>query len=398
VPKAFRIIPALGAVLFALVGLSACGGIPGDAVVSVSGKSITKDTFAHWMNVAAASSATTTTAAAKPVVPDPPTYKACIAHLAATAPAPAKGQKAPSQTQLKSQCEQQYKSLQTEVLGFLISSNWVLGEAASLGVKISDKEVTKQFEKIKTQQFPKPAEFQKFLASSGQTVSDLLLRVKLNLLSSKIQAKIVKEKSKVTQAQIAKYFKENPKRFSVAEKRNLLIVLTKTEAQAKSAKQEIESGKSFASVAKAVSIDPTSKANGGKLLGVVKGQEEKALDEAVFSASKGTLSGPVKTPFGYYIFEVTTITAGTQQTLKQAEASIKSQLTATQQQAALSKFVKDFKKKWTAKTDCRTGYVVADCKSYKAPKTTSTAAPATTTPNATTPEGSTPPASTTSTK
>jgi foldase protein PrsA len=378
VPKAFRFIPALGAVLFAFVGLSACGGIPGNAVVSVDGKSITKDTFAHWMGVAAASSPTGATT--KPVIPAPPKYTACIASLAATAPKPAKGQKAPTQAQLKSQCEQRYKSLQQEVLGFLISSEWVIGEAKSLGVKVSDKEVKKQFEKIKTQQFPKAAEFEKFLKTSGQTVSDLLLRVKLNLMSQKIQQKIVKQKSKVTQAQIAKYYKENPKRFGVAEKRSLRIILTKTEAQAKKAKQEIASGKSFASVAKAVSIDPTSKANGGLLPGVVKGQEEKALDAAVFSANKGALSGPIKTPFGYYIFVVQSITPGSQQTLKQAEPSIKSQLTASQQQAALSKFVKDFKKKWTAKTDCRAGFVVADCKQYKTPKTKSSSTPATTTP------------------
>ena len=49
--RAFRITAALGAVLFALVGLAACGGIPGDAVVSVDGKSITKDTYTHWLNV-----------------------------------------------------------------------------------------------------------------------------------------------------------------------------------------------------------------------------------------------------------------------------------------------------------------------------------------------------------
>jgi foldase protein PrsA len=387
VPRAFRITAALGAVLFALVGIAACGGIPGDAVVSVDGKSITKDTFTHWMSVAAASSATTT-GAAKPAVPVPPAYTACISSAAAAAKA-AKSKTTPTQAQLKSQCEQQYKSLQQEVLGFLISSNWVLGEASSLGVKISDKEVTKQFEKIKSQQFPKAAEFQKFLSTSGQTVSDLLLRVKLNLLSSKIQQKIVKEKAKVTQAQIAKYYKQNPKRFSVAEKRNLLIILTKTEAQAKSAKQEVQSGKSFESVAKKVSIDPTSKSNGGKLPGVVKGQEEKALDEAVFAAKKNVLTGPVKTPFGYYIFEVQSITPGSQQTLKQAEASIKSQLTASQQQSALSKFVKEFKKKWMSKTECRAGYVVADCKSYKAPKTTSTPAPATTAPATTTPSTTT---------
>jgi foldase protein PrsA len=381
VHRGLRTFAALGAVLFALLGLSACGGIPGDAVVSVDGKSIKKDTFDHWMSVASASSATTS--GSKPTVPDPPKYTACIARTKAQSK-PAKGQKAPTEPELKKQCEQQYKTLQTEVLGFLISSTWVLGEADSLGVKVSDKEVKKQFEKIKSQQFPKAAEFEKFLKTSGQTVSDLLLRVKLNLLSSKIQQKIVKEKSKVSHAEIEKYYKNNPKRFGVPEKRNLLIILTKTEDQAKKAKQEIESGKSFESVAKRVSIDPTSKSNGGKLPGVVKGQEEKSLDAAVFSAKKGVLTGPVKTPFGYYIFEVQSITTGSQQTLKQAESSIKSQLTATRQQSALSKFVKEFKKKWTAKTDCRAGYVVADCKSYKAPKTSSTSAPATTTPSTTT--------------
>jgi foldase protein PrsA len=388
VSKSLRYISALGAVFFALVGLSACGGgIPGNAVVQVGGNSITKTTYDHWISVAAASSSTTPGSVAKPVVPEPPSYTACIAHLEATSAKPAKGQAKPTAAQLKSECEQQYKSLQQEVLGFLISSAWVLGEGNSLGVTVSDKEVKKQFETIKNQQFPKPAEFEKFLATSGQTVSDLLLRVKLNLLSSKIQQHVVKSKGTPTEAQIAKYYNENKSRFGAPEKRNLRIILTKTEAQAASAKKEVESGKSFASIAKKVSIDPTSKANGGLLSGVVKGQEEKALDEAVFAAKKGVLSGPVKTPFGYYIFEVLSSTAGSQQSLAQAKSSIKQQLTATQQQTALSKFVKEFKKKWTAKTECRTGYAVQDCKGYKAPKTSSTApvVPQTGTPTTSTP-------------
>jgi foldase protein PrsA len=375
VSKAFRFPPALGAVLFAVAGVSACGGIPGNAVVQVGGSPITKATYSHWLSVAASSSAPT--AGAKPVIPEPPNYTACIAHLQAVTPKPPKGQPAPTPAQLKAQCREQYKSLQQEVLGFLISSEWVIGEASALGVKASDKEVKARFEQIKTQQFPSAPQFQKFLSSTGQTTSDLLLRVKLNLLSSKIQQKIIKSKTTVTQAQIAKYYKENPQRFGTPEKRNLDIILTKTEAAAKKAKQEVASGKSFASVAKRVSIDPTSKANGGVLAGVVKGQEEKTLDTAVFSAKPNVLSGPVKTVFGYYVFKVTGTTAGSQQTLAQAQSSIKQQLTATQQQAALSKFVKDFKKKWTAKTDCRAGYVIPDCKQYKAPKNTSTATPVT---------------------
>ena len=371
--KTLRFIPALGAVFFASLVLTACGGgIPSNAVVQVGSNPITKTTFEHWLSVAAASSATTATAkTAKPVVPDPPDYTECIAHLEATAAKPAKGQAKPTTAQLKSECEQQYTSLKQEVLGFLISSEWVIGEASHLGVNVSDAEVKKEFAKIKTEEFPKASEFEKFLSTSGQTVSDLLLRVKLNLLSQKIEKQIIKEKSKVTQAQIAKYYKENQSKYGTPEKRNVLIILTKGEAEAKKAKQEIESGKSFASVAKSTSIDPTSKAKGG-LLTITKGQEEAALNTAIFSAPLNKLSGPVKTPFGYYIYEVKSSTPGTQKTLAQSESTIKEQLTSTGQQSALSKFTKEFKKTWMAKTDCRAEYVVADCKQYKAPKTSST--------------------------
>jgi foldase protein PrsA len=372
VSKSLRSLSALGAVLFALVGISACGGIPGDAVVQVSGTPIAKTAFEHWMKVASASSATGSTE--KPVIPEPPNYTACIAHLAATTAKPAKGQKAPTTAELKSQCATEYKSLQSEVLGFLISSQWVLGEASSLGVKLSDAEVKKEFAKIKSQEFPKPSEFEKFLSTSGQTVSDLLLRVKLNLLSQKIEKKIIKEKSKVSEAQITKYYNENKSKFGTPEKRNVQIILTKTEAAAKSAKKEVESGKSFATVAKSVSIDPTSKANGGLLKEVVKGEEEQALDTAIFAAAKNVLGGPVKTPFGYYVYEVLSTTPGTQQPLSKVKATVKQQLISTGQQSALTKFTKGFKTKWKSKTECRSGYVVADCSSYKAPKTSATGA------------------------
>ena len=386
--KTLRIIPALGAILIALVALSACGeSVPSDAVVQVGGTPLTKTAFDHWMGVASASTSNVGSTAKTPI-PVPPEYKECIAHLQASAPKPAKGEAPPTQAKLKSECESQYKELQQEVLGFLISSQWVLGEGSSLGVKLTDAEVKKEFEKIKKTQFPKAAEFEKFLASSGQSVSDLLLRVKLNLLSQRIQKKIIADKSKVTQAQIQKYYEEHKSHYGTPETRAVKLILTKTEAQAQSAKKEIESGKSFASVAKSVSIDPTTKAKGG-LLTVSKGQEEQALDSAIFSAKTNVLSGPVKTPFGYYIYEVLSIKAGTQQPLSKVQTTIKAQLVATNQQKALSSFVKEFRKKWTSKTICRVGYVVTDCKSYKAPKTTSTGVPTTATPttSTTTPGG-----------
>jgi foldase protein PrsA len=378
---------ALGAVLVTGLTLAACGGgIPGNAVVAVNGTPITTATFNHWMMVAAGSSAPTTGAKTKPVVPDPPTYKACVAHLEATAPKPAKGQPKPTAATLKTQCEQQYTALKQQVLGFLISANWVLGEAKAQGVKVSDKEVEKQFNQVKNQQFPKEADFQKFLASSGQTVSDLLLRVKLDMLSSKIQQKITKSAGKkASEKEIKSYYEQHKSQYGQPERRNILIVLTKTQAQAEAAKKEIESGTSFAAVAKKSSIDPVSKAAGGSLPGVVKGQEEKSLDAAVFGAKLNVLGGPIKTPFGYYVYEVKKTLPANQQPLSQVKSSIQQQLTAQNQQKALSEFVKNFRKKWEGRTECRAEYKVKDCKGYKAPATPTTpggtAVPQTSTPS-----------------
>jgi foldase protein PrsA len=370
--KPIRFAAALGAVLFAASGLTACGGgIPSDAVVQVNGQPITKATLDHWVGVAATAASATAAGqkAAQPVVPDPPAYTNCIAHLQATEPKPAKGQQPKTEAALKSQCEQQYKALQQTTLGFLISADWVIGQAEEQSVKLSDKEVQKKFNELKKQQFPKEAEFQKFLATTGQTVSDLLLRVKLSMLTTKIQEKVTKEaKKNVNEAAIAKYYNEHKSTYGKPESRDLRIVLTKTEAEAQQAKQEIESGKSFASVAKSKSIDPTSKSTGGEIKGVVKGQEQKALSEAVFAAKPGVLGGPVKTPFGYYIYEVKAVHAPTQQTLAQVKETIKTQLASTQQQTAFTAFVKEFRKRWEGRTECRTGYAVQDCKGYKAPK------------------------------
>ena len=362
--KSLRFIAALGAVLFATVAFAACGGIPGDAVVQVDGNNVQKTTFEHWMAVAAASTSVTPTE--KVGAPVPPNYTACISHAAKVASQ--SGGKVPTNAALKAQCATQYKSLSHEVLGFLISSEWVLGEANHLGVKASDEEVHKQFNQIRSTQFPTTAEFEKFVAKSGQTVSDLLLRVKLNMLSQKIQSKIVKEAGKVTEAEIQKFYTQNKGRYGTPEKRAVQIILTKTEAEALAAKKEIESGKSFSTVAKEKSTDPISKANGGLLPEVAKGQEEKSLDQAIFTAEVNKLGGPVKTPFGYYIYVVKTIKPGSQQSLTQAKTTIKQQLISTREQAALAKFVKEFKKNWTAKTNCQPEYTVPDCSNYQAPK------------------------------
>jgi foldase protein PrsA len=373
---------ALGAFFVVAIALAACGGssIPGNSVAKVGDTSITKTDFNHWLKIAAISSQgqsnpDVASGKAQAEIPDPPDYKACIANKAKTAPKPAKGQPAPTTAQFKQQCQTEYNGLRDQVLQFLISAQWIVGEADDQGVKVTDAEVEKQFETTKKQSFPKDADFQKFLKSSGMGLEDLKFRVKVQALSDKLRTKVTKGKDTVTDAQVKQYYDKNKSRFSQPERRDLLIVLTKTKAKADTALSALKGGQGFKSVAKKYSIDQASKNQGGKLLAVAKGQQEKSLDDAVFKASKGKLSGPIKTQFGYYVFKVTKVTKSSQQTLTQATPTIKQLLQSQNQQKALDSFVKDFQKRWKDKTNCRHGFVTQDCKNAPKPKSTSTVPP-----------------------
>jgi parvulin-like peptidyl-prolyl isomerase len=350
--------------------VAGCGEpeIPGNAVAEVDGTAIDKADFEHWLDVAARRSG-----ASGAAVPKPPDYAACIEQAKKTAPKPAKGQPKQTDADFKKQCAQQYDQLRDQVLGLLISFQWIEREAADQGIKVTDAEVRKSFEEQKKQSFPKEADYQKFLKTSGQSEDDLLMQVKLNLLSTKIRDKVTKGKDNVTDQQVKDYYEKNKAQFAQPQRRDLHIVLTKEQAKAKQAKAAIESGEPFAKVAKQYSIDNASKAQGGKLPGVAKGQQEKAFDDAIFSADKGKLVGPIKTQFGWYVFRVDNVNKASQQTLEQAKPTIKQTLASQNQQKALDTFVKDFRSRWKEKTDCRDGFVTQDCKN--APKATPTPTP-----------------------
>jgi foldase protein PrsA len=369
---------ALGAFFVAAAAFAACGGVPGNSVARVDDATIKKATFDHWMLVAAKSSQPPGAGGAV-TVPDAPNYTKCIAAARKAQPKPTKGSPPQTDKQLKATCKQQYEGLRDQVMQFLINAEWLQGEAGDQDIKVTDAEVTKSFNQQKKQQFPKEKDFQNFLKQSGMTEEDLRLNVRLTLLSNKLRTKVTKGKDKVTPAQITQYYNKNKARFAQPETRDVLIILTKTEAQAKAAKKALDSGTSFKAAAKKYSIDPATKEQGGQLTGVAKGQQDPAFDKAVFTAKKGVVGGPVKTQFGWLVYQVEKITPAKQQTLAQATPQIRQQLTSTGQQAALQKFIKDFEKKWKDKTDCREGYVVQVCKNYKKPKT-STTAPATTQP------------------
>jgi foldase protein PrsA len=369
-PKTLRPLSLLAALAAVILVIAGCGGndVPSDSVATVGDAKITKQQYTHWLIATVKQQAQSS--GQKPtdvVVPDPPDFTKCVA---AKAKQPAqKGAPKPDPKTLKTQCKQEYDSANQTTMQFLISSQWLLQETAKRKIVASDKEVRTTFDQQKKQSFPKEADYQKFLTSSGQTEADLLFRIKQTVLINKLQQAIIKEQGTVTDKQIQDYYNKNKQRFAQPETRDLQVVLAKTQAKANAAKKAIQSGTPWAKVAKKFSQDDASKSQGGKLPGVTKGQQEKTFDAAIFSASTNKLLGPIKTQFGFYVFRVTKITPAKQQSLDQVKTTIKSLLQSQGQQKALNDFVKDYQDRYTKMTDCAKGYVVSQCNNAPKPKT-----------------------------
>jgi peptidyl-prolyl cis-trans isomerase D len=74
--------------------------------------------------------------------------------------------------------------------------------------------------------------------------------------------------------------------------------------KAEDAIKRIKGGEAFDAVAREVSEDPGSAANGGDLGFFSRGLMTPAFEEAAFSLPVGQLSEPVRSPFGYHVIEV----------------------------------------------------------------------------------------------
>ena len=356
-PSRLIALPAAGVAL--AIAISGCGNdVPSGAVAKIDDSVIKKEEFNHWLQ-AAAQGQQPPGAGGEIVIPEPPDFTECI-EAKKTQPAPPGAQK-PTDDQLKDQCQQEFDALKQQVMQFLISAEWIQQEAEARDIEVSDEEVQKQFEDQKKQSFPNEKDYQQFLETSGQTEEDLLFRVKLDVLSTKVRDEILEGTEEVSDEDVATYYEENKERFAQPERRDLNVVLTKTEARANEARQALESGQSFKAVAKEFSIDEASKAQSGKLPAVAQGQQEKAFDDAIFAAERGELTGPVKTQFGWYVFEVTKVTPASQQSLEEATETIKSLLRSEREQEALDSFIEDFQEKYSDETQCADDYVVDEC-------------------------------------
>lgn len=188
-----RRILIISTLLAALLGFASCGGAgaSGEVVARVAGVgAISKAMLDHWIPVEAVViyQEQPTQPVPKGLIPDPPRYTACMAYLRVT---PQRlGESAPKSTalELKRKCAQRLGELKVLTLNTLLDWEWTIGAGMKAGLKATDAEVRQRLERTTKTYYPKRTDFTRYLRLTGQTMSDVLFRAKVQVFEVKLVA------------------------------------------------------------------------------------------------------------------------------------------------------------------------------------------------------------------
>ena len=227
--------------------------------------------------------------------------------------------------------------------------------AAKAGIKPSKELVMSMIEKQIAAMTPEQRDLiEKQLKLRNKTLKDVIQEaakdpntVRLSAVQAYVENKI-RPSIKITDADIEKFYRENPNQFKIPEKINVSHILISTmpdpnaaqkpdaaaqtkkdqEAKAKAEKilAQIKQGADFGVLA-AKESDCGSKKDKGNLGEFSRGKMVPEFEKAAFAMTKpGQISPIVKTQFGYHIIKLNSKTPASVMTLAQVKEAIRADL------------------------------------------------------------------------
>lgn len=264
---------------------------------------------------------------------------------------------------------EKYEELEKTALGELLDTVWIQGQAEEMGFSVTPKEVEDELEKLKSQAFKTEKQFKEFLKESHYTLEDVNQRVKVQILSTKIQEQLKEEAPVPSSGEIEEYYEAaKSSQYTTPETRDIRTVLNKDKAKVEEAKAQLEkddSVKSWEKVAKKYSTDPATKGKGGLQAGLAEGQAPEPLNATVFETDQGELGGPVKESRGYVVFEVMKITPEKTSSLEEVKSQISTQLGEQASQQQFARFLRNYNSTWTSRTFCADEFAIERCANFK---------------------------------
>jgi peptidyl-prolyl cis-trans isomerase C len=202
-------------------------------------------------------------------------------------------------------------------------------DVAKRKLQAADKSVRDGLDRFIAQRYPQGGrtQFIQALGNYGVSEDDVLGEFR-RLLETRALFQAVTADVNATEDDVTKAFNERKAQLAVPERRHLRHLVVKTEDEAKQALVRINGPETFEAVAKAVSLDTSTKDQGGDLGTVSQAQLDPAFGAAAFGAAKGATFGPVQTKNGWHVGLVEDVAAGHPVTLAEVHDPLRDTLVA----------------------------------------------------------------------
>ncbi|MBJ6725480.1 peptidylprolyl isomerase [Geomesophilobacter sediminis] len=206
------------------------------------------------------------------------------------------------------------KEFEQQVLNQLVSSELLFQASQKLEFKDLDQQAEAKLSQIK-KGFAKPEDFAASLDQIGMDEPAFVKSVRRDLAIARLVNSTIADKITVSEAEIKKFYEENPATFRTPEQvraSHILIGIDpKGGMEAKKAahlkaeqiRAELVKGADFATLAKEKSTCSSSK-QGGDLGFFGKGRMDPGFEKVAFALKPGELSEVVETRFGYHVIKL----------------------------------------------------------------------------------------------
>ncbi len=255
------------------------------------------------------------------------------------------------------QMKQKDTLLFTQAVDNVIATVLLRNEAREKKLTVDQSKINENYEGIR-KRFSTEDAFKKALAAQGLNETELRKALEENMLVSLAAEAASKDVPAASEAEIKKFYDDNPKYFDQPEQAHAAHILLRVppnstpEQKAEIKKRlegiraDIESKKvTFADAATKNSEDKGSAQQGGDLGFFPRGRMVKPFEDAVFSSPAGTLTQVIETQFGYHLIEVIEIKPAGKMSLAEASDKIKSYLDGKSKQDVVEKHVADLRAK-----------------------------------------------------
>lgn len=202
--------------------------------------------------------------------------------------------------------------LRTMILDSVINQQVILNAASDVDLGDIDSLVEEELKNYK--EAVGEDNYKKSLEEINFTEDEYKQLLRNNIIEEKYKEKML-EDIEVTDAEKEAYFNENKESFTQRSARHILV---ETKEEADKVKERLNNGEDFVDLAKELSKDTGSAANGGDLGYFSKGTMVQEFENFVFNNEVGAVSDPIESQFGYHIIEIT----GSQDTMADVDEEI----------------------------------------------------------------------------